>query len=1353
MRARKWVIILAVIFALFIFAALGLRFLGAPRIVNALALYQLRPVLGENAKLESVDINFGRIVLNNLSFEDADIGINIRIGRVRFNLKLVNIIVYGLSPRNLVDEIQIENWNVSFTQGAVEDSTEQAKPLNGRSPWKLASEFNSIKKINITEGSVRCGEFSFERFYGWLDLSEPDSVTYNFSASLCSDTINFRLKGEVYAQDERITADLTLKETTIQSPFKPLPELEISGGKVKAAVQGELYENGFSLLGEILFDSVNADYKDSLNFRSGIIRAGLADDTVKVDGNGFLFDLPVSFYGEARGFSEPWLDLTLRYEQLDLERALDYLKSSVNAEGAVDLQLRAQGELSSPHWSFTAASRHLIIDETVLKNVSAGGEFADGEVRLNSAECDAFGGNFSGGGTISFSEKGLILDVNTHYRGAPSIEELFPQAGKISADSLEFISEIVGDISNPEIEGSFSVYPTDIVGFLSGELVYRDKWIRIVGASGCGDSLRLEVDWKDETPVFYASARNLHRLIGVQENLPRVFSDSNFTLSVEAAGDFDDFNFTIDAITKNGELNLKAEAALGEVVKFIGDYIFTLKDTLETRGDIAFRIKSDTLILDNFTFGDDFYAWGELDLKEKRIIGFQGRGEEFALDTLLLYSGMENWRSFRGDLKFDFSAAGDISAPSAEFSCYLAQGNFHGVGGYWSSAAAELEKGKFKLVGLDFGNMGQVLLSGRGYLDLGSGELDFRASLDDVNPDLLVNGLTGRRGVITGEASYAIQAVGTLDNPRIEVSLRVEDGSVFKIPFDQFAGGVILDKGSDSSPVVDISELRFIKNGGYDIGIRGYAPLGGGEMDIALKAEGRLFSILPNLSGQFTGGQGMANIEVRVRGTIDSPQLTRATASLKDGVLEMKSVVNRIDRMNIDAALEGDFIHIADFSGEIDGVPFVITTVPEVYTADGSLEKWVIGSSGLSLGIITLETGREGLKMELPMFVEPGQTANLSAVGKYPDELAYIAGPEKHPVVRAKLIVRDGVLSYPPPKNNKKKKGKKSVVTELLEKIDWDLEVIPDRGNTYMRDMSGMASGPILKDISGLFSRVMVDLDVERRVEGLKLDGVLSDNTFTMSGKLVSSRGTVNLLDMDFQVQEFIVEFDPSENVPLVEGYATTTIRDSLGRDITITVRVALVDPVTGEKTYLCRWGDFTFALEDDFGDSQEQILSLMGYAPETFGDRMTGVPLKAVDQAFFGAWLSRLEREIKDVLGMDYVNINPAVAQNLLEERLLTSSAMDSAVVDWRTKYLRRSRFTVGKYLTDDLFFIYTGRFESGESPFDHRRRLGMIHSWNVEYRLPAKGANLLMVIGYEYDNLENKTDRRVSIKYTFNF
>jgi hypothetical protein len=469
-------------------------------------------------------------------------------------------------------------------------------------------------------------------------------------------------------------------------------------------------------------------------------------------------------------------------------------------------------------------------------------------------------------------------------------------------------------------------------------------------------------------------------------------------------------------------------------------------------------------------------------------------------------------------------------------------------------------------------------------------------------------------------------------------------------------------------------------------------------------------------------------------------------------MLALRAVVDKIENLKLRATLDSNFIHIHRLSGEIDGVPFEITTIPEVTTTDGPLQPWIIGDTGLSLGIFTAETADEGLKINLPGIVKAGETVDLTVLGESEGEKAYVAGPESHPLVRAKLLMKDGVLDCP--SFTKSAPGSKpSVISHFFDKVNWDLEIIPDRGVTYNRDMSGLVKTAVWKEISGLFSRAVIDLEIDRQSEGLKIRGSLGDTTFTITGRLTSSGGAIEVLDMDFKVQNLSAEFAPGEIRPVVEGFATTTQRDSLGREQTITLRVAEVDPITGQKNYRPLWGNFTFSLENEFGDSPEQVLSQLGYSLETLDQMVYEMPVKVADKAVFGLWMGKLEREIKNVLGVDYINIDPAVAQNLLEEQLLTPASADSTQVDWRTRYLRRSRFVVGKYITNDLFFSYSGRFESGESNLDQRYRLGMIHAWNLEYRLPTKGANLLMVFSYEYDNLELKSDKKFSIRYDFDF
>ena len=1353
MKTRKWVIILSILFALLAMTILSLRYIGVSRIINSIVLYHLRPILGANASVESVDLKLNSITLYQLAYQDPQSGIEVKSRRVRFNLKLLNGLIYGFSPVNFVDEIQVEQLEANIPMKKAKSSAEGASVSPSyQIPWKLASKYPSIKKINFTDCSIYYDTYAVKHLFGYVDLKSAEDIKCSFSGASLSDSTNLDFSAEILTDEEKITFSLRIHPTKVDSLYSINPSLTFVGGLFAIDLQGDFSDSGLELSGGADLNQLKFILNDSLELFVEQVSLFINDDTLKAKGSGEFAEVPFSFKGQGFNFLKPWLDVQVTCPQLELARFAWLADSSLKLTGSCQAQARIQGELSALKIEFQASSQYIAYDKIKFTNASISGVYRNDIVHLNSYKCHSLGGLIKGSGSLSVGKNGVVLDLNADYRGKPELAKILPQVEKYKVDSLVLSARIQGTPANPRIAALYDIYPLQKVKRLTGEIEYQNQTVTIVEAGGAGDSLNLKINFAGEKPLFSARAQNLHYLIIGSENIPAFLNGSGYTSSIEAMGSLEDFSLKFGARTDEVDLKLNAKVSLSKLLKVIGGYNFTVNDTNEVAGDIAFRFREDTLFLDNFTIGEEFYGWGAVDIRNSELIGVRGRGEDFPLQKLLRLAGIAGWSNFNGDLKFEMGLSGKFTSPKAEASCYLSQGEMFGVGGYWASAAGTLEENKFKIVVLDFGNMANMLLSGRGYIDLNNREIDFRSALDDFMPELLINSFTGKKGILSGKGGYSIQATGTIEKPVVEFGFMLQDGAIFKVPFDQLAGGAMLESTSESKYNITIPEFRIIKNGGYDIGIRGNVPFNGEEIKISISAQGHLLAILKQMGNAFNKGSGLGMAEIEIGGTADSPRITKAVIKVNNGILVPKSIVDKIENIKLDAALEDNFLHIKELSGTINKVPFNISNTPQVVTADGPLEPWVVSSIGLNLGIFIIDTGKDGLKVALPGFVAPGETAHLSLAGKNPNEKAYIAGPEDSPVVRGKLIVRNGVIAYPPPPM-KKTKGKKDAGTRLLERINWDLEVIPDRGNTYLRDMSGMGSEGIIKDISGLFSNVQVDLSIDRRVEGIKLKGSIDDTTFGISGEFVSSRGTVSLLDIDFQLQRFTVEFEPTEKLPLVQGYATTSIRDSLGRDITITLRVAKIDPITGRKEYIAHWDDFTFVLEDDLGDSQEQILSYLGYDISNLGNMVTNMPLKAVDQAFFGAWLTKLEREIKNVLGIDYVNINPAVAQNLLEDRLLSSTEFDTVEVDWRTRYLKHSRFTVGKYLTDDLFFTYTGRFEGGESPLDQRYRLGIIHTWNLEFRLPTKGANLLMIMGYEYDNLENKADRSVSIRYTFSF
>ena len=1330
---------------------LGLRFIGAPRIFNSVVLYQLRPVLGKNADLGSIDIRLGGIVLKDLQYNNQETGVAVQIKAARINWNLFNSIIYGLKPLLMIDEILIDDWKVQYAHSP--DSISSSSNLLESIPWDLKQKIPSIKKISFKDGMVETGYLSAGRINCWLDLNDPDTLFFDFSAAALSDSANLRLSGVVKTDQKSISASIELHGANLRLLKSPRKEFSFHQGSVNLQSTISVLDTVMDLAGKVILQGVDFEYGDLVELKETGLELVLFPDSLKISGQGFLDRWPLVISGSIDGYTNPNLSLSFDLKELDFSKLIERLGIGADVSGTGRVSGAVTGTPSSPVFDIQLTAPTVKYQGIEIDKIRLSATYHQDRIGIKSLDGEIFGGKLHGTGTVDALNLKPQANLALNYSGKPDLDEISEQLASIPINYIELSARVKGPFDKPEIYASYTLTPALEIDDLKGDLQFKNRHLKIGESSGSGETLNLEIRFGESNPLFSLSGQNIQKLFP-EDLLPDFIADDDFRVDVFAGGRENKFDVFLGFRRSDFTVNFNTEVERADSILIVGDYTVYLQDSIEAGGEIELSFADSMLLIENLTAGADLYVTGSIDIKNRNISNLSLKADEWGVDTLLLYLGVDNWEQYQGLLKLEVDVEGSFIEPDIEYSAYVSNGKIFGIEGYWTSMAGEFKENQLKLMGLDFGNRGSLLFSGRGQYDVKIDEIDFRASLDEVDFGLLFDSFFQNKGKFNGAGNYSIQAAGSLHDPLVQAGFRVETGRLFGVEFDHFTGGFKFDGSAGDKGTVEIPAAKMSKNGKYDITASGVVPLNGEKMNLNLNAAGNLLAVLSGLTGTIYDAASEGKVDIAVRGTINNPAIEKADISLKNGSMKLTSVVNKIEKINLEAGLDHDFIKIGNLSGVIDGVQFTLHNTRQVMTVEGPLEPWIIGSTGLNLGIMTLETGKEGLKLSIPGIVADGETANLSAVGLLPGELPYIAGPEEHPVIRAKLIVRDGVIDYPRPKKTRDPRKKKSIVSRFLEKVDWDLEIIPDRGNSYVRDMSGLAGGQIVKDISGLFSRMDADLEVERRLEGLKLDGsVRGDTSFSITGGFISTRGTVNVLDLDFQVQEFKIEFDAAENIPWVEGYATNVERNADGVEQTITIRAANIDPVTGEKVYRAKWGDFTFILENDAGDSQEMILGVLGYSPETLTEKAASVPLKAVDNAVFGQWLGRLERELKQVFGVDYINIDPALAQNLLTDQLTDPAAADSSAIDWRTRYLRHSKFTVGKYLTDDLFFTYSGTFESGESVLDQRERIGMIHTWNLEFRLPATSADLLMIMGYEYDNLDAKTDKRVSIRYTFNF
>jgi hypothetical protein len=287
--------------------------------------------------------------------------------------------------------------------------------------------------------------------------------------------------------------------------------------------------------------------------------------------------------------------------------------------------------------------------------------------------------------------------------------------------------------------------------------------------------------------------------------------------------------------------------------------------------------------------------------------------------------------------------------------------------------------------------------------------------------------------------------------------------------------------------------------------------------------------------------------------------------------------------------------------------------------------------------------------------------------------------------------------------------------------------------------------------------------------EGLNFRGIIDKQTFAPIGKLVSNRGRVEYLDMNFRVENFSVNFQQLESAPEVAGRAWTTVRDSVGAiPRTIYLELYAVDEQTGQRVRNARWEEFRFRLvtaDPTIGETQEQVLAYMGYSVSNLKQKATQVGGAVTENYLIRPLLRPLERSLERVLGVDLVRFNSSIAKNLFYVSLGQKYYQDNAIGalnlnNASAPYLlliESSELTVGKYLSQDLYLTYTGQLiataETEGNDFNFN------HSLGLEYRFFK---NLLLELEYDreilnyyniYTNKVYQEDIKVRLRHSFSF
>jgi hypothetical protein len=1179
--------------------------------------------------------------------------------------------------------------------------------------------------------------------------------------NLGKDTISLQLDGGLlYSEDRNVDLNGVITRDSIVAflnwrdielsgnwPFKRIERLSVSEGIFDGSYKLSMdwfVPGEFSVEGKSRIDNLTFTYREipfsGLNFRFTTIN----DKWLQVIYDGNIFDNFISGVARLNNLSPLNGNGALKIKLDDISSLSDYLKIPL---GAGNGEFTAFFEYNGDKFKWKTAGKVKnplmwgLEGDSLALNVS--GDFS--ELKVDSVSVNIAGSRVEGKGSYLLDTGKGFFDVK--------VDGVLPEnAGPLTLSARDYSLYLNLELKGIEnIKGEFG---GKLEGggerkLLGGTAEYSNKHLSIVFS---GDSTRAvygEVAyWKPllGKPYFRAD-------LAFPGSFFRSFDDrfplwpGKILLKLEGA----DKNYTFDftgLMDEQRYLNINGDyKGIGEGYRFLG----------------TTNLHFDDMILDgpiDWTKSGDGSVSGHMELANSVFFDYSGtkkerkgklRVEDFSLSSFgkLISSSLEEAR-INWDFKFEESY-GELFADSRFAADKIL---INGVGYYGLSVAAQLKDSLLRVDSLLVFLNNKPYMRGRGESDLKNGDYNLEAGGNEIDFEYLSDTFLPENMVNTGKLGYNLSfSRRDSGSPLLALNLNLVNGRLAEIPVDSliFEASFLRE---NSGWRINIDRFIWRHKGDINLSASGIIPLNDrDEIQLGIDFQGDPLKYLHLADDFFVFGESDALLNMELSGTYSHPRLGSLHLDLKNGVLGMRSVIDRIENLSLRVRKEKDssFVAIKKLYGEIENGWVEIHSVPKADTKNIKFENWKFDDLGLDFGVLELSTSKNGVPLKIFGPMEDGESGRLKLSGRDGEKYFYFAGPVGAPLARGTGTISDIAFVYP---FLEREGGDDSPTPAqiFLSAVRWNVIAQPAGDVRYTNE------------VKAYLDDVILDLAVNPAKSGLKIDGALDDGTFTLDGKLISNSGTIDYLDLNFRVEEFGVLFNRNKKQPELYGKAVTTVRDSVEsfpRDVYL--KLVSRDPKTGgDKT----GGEFKavrFKLETSMplpGETEDDILAYLGYSGRNIQRKAIAVGGRVADKLIFRPLVRPIESNLEKWLNLDVVRIDAVFTKNIFS----VSNQYRLDLIPGNNDIYRgqlngfnvfnSSRITVGKFLMQNLYLTYTGQLVSGFEGSD----IGITHKFGFEYRFLND-----FLFEFEYD-LNKKdfryiyypgayNDFRFRIRHSFNF
>ncbi len=1336
--------------------------------LQTLFLSRIQSTLGEGFSVEKMRLGLGTVNFEGIKLALADAPYEIRVGELQVGYSLASLLKGSRGAAKVAEEITVTRPTLTLfydPEQAVQGDVDLSLHLSEEAEKRYRSaikEYDFIKRITIDEGRIELLNFHTDEsvlvateISGWASTDYKDKARLRLAGHVFeSDEYNTIIYGQIdlgRGGIDYVNVDLNDYELADGLPFLLPDYVEVGSGLVDGHIsitEKAAPSKGFHLDGTVALEGGEMRIgSEHLYIEDIALQAEIQDRNIQVvSSRQRLNGSPTLLSGTINNFLQPSLDIRLSSDSLDvtsfLERLLPGERLPISGAASVDVTISESVEQPKIHGSIV--SQTLKLRNKNLSGLDVDLSFSSSSLRFENLSVNIDDALLSGSGSVDFLSPEKIVDFDLNIAGEFAAD--FRRLGLTGVSSCTGISQIkvFGPVRRPVSTGTLLAKVTgsdaDSLGLDGNFRFSQDGLAFTVSSPGSDLHLTAAADSVSSRPKYSIEATDIERLVALVDNpLAKFFSD-RFKLNLTVEGVAANAVSTVDGYRKSNyekifSLQMDSSSESGKIVNR-GDAVLLPNSASSVAGAFDFDLSGGTLNLNHVEFGDWFEGRINTD-EDDQIHG------EFSLSALemsfinALMGRVDD--HYRGNLFGKIAIEGTKGAAAYDGNFWLLDGFVGDVGpltGQFSFAGdtSQIRVEKFVVEDAETDSLSII---GEGFYDFASAEIDAAIAGTNVRVEEVLALFTTSNRVVSGDAMVQVKLKGKLPQVPLFGSAIVHNAKILMLEFDEI-GLHFGEEGSGngsyiSKRMLNVGHAELRKEGEFVLNGAARLPLRGGiPVSLDASGDGNFLALLPDMAEIFGDSKSQGHLDLKMAGGYKEPDFSGTRLKVVDGELRLSSVAKKVENIQADfeVAADGYFLDIHNLVGTVKRKPFQIKNTRVAEYGGQSYEPLRIVDDDLSLGALILLTPDNGVPLHIPGLMQAREEGVYEFQGHEPGEDFFVTGPWRRPKVRGSILARDANVMFP---FDEGAGEGNPVAVNIMNNLDWDVSVTSEGDTRYVRQFP-----------AGVF----VDMEVDKRTSRLEFKGIMKDSTLVIGGRVESIRGDIDYLDLSFRVDKVGAEFNRISLYPNVYGRAWTVVRDSTNVPSDVYLTFFTVDE-TGQEVGQGSWDRINIKLSSEFptyDETQGDLIASLGYSSDNIDEQARRAVGSTTDNFLFRPLLRPVERELEKTLQLDVVRFSYAITQNFLDSNFNNDQLRSSLA------FLRSSRLSLGKYLTNDLYFLYTGQLKAGIDYQFQDKGIGLQHIVGLEYRLNKKW---LLQMEYDYNTLleTHKDDKKVFVRHSFPF